>query len=194
MDRPRTERLCVFCGSALGARPIYAQAATALGEALAARRVGLVYGGASVGMMGVLADAVLAAGGEAVGVIPQSLLDREVAHHGLTEQHVVPTLSVRKQRMADLSAAFLAIPGGYGTLDELFEVLTWAQLGLHDKPIGIWNLEGFFDGLLAGLDHASHEGLLQPTERARLIVEAELDPLLDRLVGPRARVSSGRNP
>lgn len=176
-------RLCVFCGSALGARTVYAEAAATLGRSLAARGVGVVYGGAAVGMMGVLADAAREAGGEVIGVIPRRLVEREIAHTLLTESHVVETLSERKQKMADLSDAFLALPGGYGTLDELFEVLTWAQLGLHAKPIGVWNLQGFFSGLVAGLDHASQEGLLRPADRGRLIVEPELAPLLDRLLG-----------
>src|SRR6516164_2274986 len=147
------KRICVFCGSSVGDRPIYLQAALELGRAIAERRLGLVYGGGHIGLMGVLADAVLSGGGEVIGVIPQALVDRELAHTGVTELRVVETMHQRKALMADLSDGFLALPGGFGTGDELFEILTWAQLGLHAKPIGVLNVGGYFDPLLAWLDH-----------------------------------------
>src|SRR3954449_13611628 len=155
------QRVCVFCGSKSGGRPVYADAARRLGAALAARGCELVFGAGHVGLMGVLADAVLAAGGRAVGVIPQALVDRELAHRGLTELHVVGTMHQRKALMADLSDAFVALPGGYGTGDELFEILTWAQLGIHAKPIGLLNVAGYFDAMLAWLDHMTREDFLR---------------------------------
>jgi uncharacterized protein (TIGR00730 family) len=162
--------VCVFCGSSPGAHPDYEAAARALGAGLADAGAQVVYGGASVGLMGALADAALAAGGEVVGVIPQSLVDREVAHPGLTALHVVGTLHERKARMAELSDAFVALPGGAGTLEELFEIYTWGQLGLHAKPLALVNVRGYFDGLLAFLDHAMAEGFLPAEHRARLTV------------------------
>jgi uncharacterized protein (TIGR00730 family) len=174
-------RVCVFCGSNSGSRPEFAGAARRLGEALAARNLRLVYGGGHVGMMGILADAVLRAGGEAVGVIPQALVDKELAHAGLTELHVVATMHQRKALMADLSDAFVALPGGYGTCDELFEILTWAQLGLHTKPIALLNVAGYFESLRDWLDQAVREGYVRPGHR-RLLMEAEhVDELLDML-------------
>ena len=177
-------RLCVFCGSAFGNRPAYAHAARALGAELAKREIGLVYGGASVGLMGAVADAALEAGGEVIGVIPRTLVDREVAHARLTAIHVVDSLAERKARMAELSDAFVAMPGGYGTLDELFEVLTWAQLGLTRKPIALWNVESYWSPLIAMLDRASQEGLLRQTERNRLIATEHMGDLLSRLFAP----------
>jgi uncharacterized protein (TIGR00730 family) len=174
-------RLCVFCGSAPGIRPAYLAAARDLGSALAARGIGLVYGGASVGLMGELADAVLAAGGEAIGVIPGRLLDRELAHGSLTELHVVETMHERKALMARLSDAFAVLPGGAGTLDEFFEALTWRQLGLHSKPIGLFDVDGFFGPLLALADHLVDEGFVRAEFRALLIVESEPAALLERL-------------
>ncbi len=176
-------RLCVFCGSSPGRRPIYVDAAVRLGRALAERGHGLVYGGGSVGLMGTVADAVLEGGGEAIGVIPRSMVDRELAHQRLTALHVVETMHERKAKMVSLSDAFVALPGGHGTLDELFEALTWSQLGIHEKPIGMWNVDGYWDPLLAALDHMSAEGFVRPHDRARLIDERELEPLLARLVG-----------
>jgi uncharacterized protein (TIGR00730 family) len=176
-------RVCVFCGSSPGARPAYLAAARELGEQLAARGLGLVYGGASVGLMGELADAVLAAGGEAIGVIPGRLLERELAHAGLTELHVVETMHERKALMAQLSDAFLVLPGGAGTLDEFFEALTWRQLGLHSKPLALLDVEGFFEPLLALADHLVAEGFLQAEFRALLLVEREAATLLERLGG-----------
>ena len=151
-------RVCVYCGSSPGRRPIYLESAVAVGQTLAARGIGLVYGGASVGTMGAMADAALEAGGEVIGVMPRTLVDREVAHASLTELHVVEGMHERKAKMTALSDGFLAMPGGLGTLDELFEALTWAQLGIHDRPIAIWNVEGYWDPLLAMLDRAQDEG------------------------------------
>ena len=176
-------RVCVFCGSAPGVRPVYLQAARGLGELLAARGIGLVYGGASVGLMGELADAVLAGGGEAIGVIPSWLVAREIAHAGLTELRVVETMHERKALMAELSDAFVALPGGAGTLDELFEALTWRQLGLHSKPLALLDVDGFFEPLLALADHLVVEGFVLPELRAVLQVERDPAALLDRLRG-----------
>src|SRR5271166_5111645 len=162
-------RLCVFCGSSEGDRPVYVDSARLLGELLAAQRLGLVYGGGHIGLMGILADAVLAAGGEVIGVIPQALVDRELAHSCLSEMHVVASMHERKARMADLSDGFLALPGAYGTADELFEILTWAQLGLHARPIGLLDVDGFFDPLLAWLDRAVREGFLREDHRQLLL-------------------------
>jgi uncharacterized protein (TIGR00730 family) len=175
-------RLCVFCGSSAGGRPEYAEAAREFGALLARRRLGLVYGGGHVGLMGVLADAVLGGGGEVIGVIPQALVDRELAHPGLTELRVVGTMHQRKSMMADLSEAFIALPGGYGTLDELFEILTWAQLGVHAKPIGLLNVGGFFDLLLAWARHAAAEGFMRQQHVALLHVSTEAEGLLDALL------------
>ncbi|HXG11140.1 MAG TPA: TIGR00730 family Rossman fold protein [Gemmataceae bacterium] len=175
-------RLCVFCGSAVGSGSAYAEAARRMGEAMAGRGLGLVFGGGHVGLMGVLADAVLQAGGEVIGVIPQALVDRELAHGGLTELHVVGTMHQRKARMADLADGFLALPGGFGTADELFEILTWSQLGLHAKPVGVLNVAGFFDLLLAWLDHAVAQGFLRSEHRRLLQVAENADALLDRIL------------
>src|SRR5437660_1798871 len=147
------KRLCVFCGSAVGNNLVYADTARQLGALLAARGLGLVFGGGHIGLMGVLADAVLAGGGEVDGVIPQALRDKELAHLGLTRLHVVESMHQRKARMADLSDAFAALPGGFGTGDEFFEILTWRQLKIHHKPIGILNTAGYFDAMLSWLDH-----------------------------------------
>ena len=172
------QRVCVFCGSKVGNKPEYAEAARRLGTLLAARGRGVVTGGGHVGLMGVLADAVLQAGGQVVGVIPRALVDRELAHGGLTTLHVVETMHQRKALMADLSDAFVALPGGYGTADELFEILTWAQLGLHAKPIGILNVAGYFDPLLAWADRTVAEGFLKEAHRRLLLEATEPDVLL----------------
>ncbi len=175
------QRLCVFCGSSVGTRTVYAEAARQLGKALAARGVGLVYGGGHVGLMGILADSVLELGGSVIGVIPQALVDKELAQAGLTQLHVVTTMHQRKALMADLADGFMALPGAFGTADELFEILTWAQLGLHAKPIGLLNVAGYFDPLRAWLDHAVREGFLRSAHR-RLLLEAEdSERLLDLL-------------
>jgi uncharacterized protein (TIGR00730 family) len=174
-------RLCVFCGSSVGRRADYAAAARQLGAALARRGTGLVYGAGDIGLMGMLADAALQAGGEVIGVIPHALVDREVSHEGLTQRHIVSTMHERKALMADLADGFAALPGGYGTADEFFEVLTWAQLGLHAKPIGLLNTAGYFDPLLAWLDRMLKDGFLQTEHRALLLVENEVERLLDSL-------------
>ena len=174
-------RICVFCGSSPGRGDTYRKAATELGQLLAKRGIGLVYGGASVGTMGVVADAALEAGGEVVGVIPQHLVDREVAHPGLSELHVVGDMHARKAMMADFADAFVALPGGAGTLEELFEVWTWAQLGLHDKPLGLLDVAGFYGPLATMLDHMVEEGFLQTTYRDMVAREEDAALLLDRL-------------
>ncbi len=172
--------LCVYCGSSIGRTPVYAQQARALGRALAQRGIRLVYGGASVGIMGVVADAVLAAGGEVIGVIPAALAAKEIAHHGLTQLHVTKSMHERKALMADLSDGFIALPGGIGTLEEIFEILTWAQLGFHEKPCALLNVDGYYDALTAYLDHTVAEAFVQPLHRSMLIVERDVDVLLDR--------------
>ncbi|HEY6641745.1 TIGR00730 family Rossman fold protein [Povalibacter sp.] len=173
--------VCVFCGSSPGNHPRYLEVARDLGRLLAERRCTLVYGGGRVGLMGAVADAVLQAGGRAVGVIPQLLLDKEVGHTGLSELHVVQTMAQRKQLMGDLSDAFLTLPGGIGTMDELFEAWTWTQLDLHRKPCGLLNQDGYYDSLVAFIDHCQSEGFLRPRHAAALIVETDLSRLFDRL-------------
>jgi uncharacterized protein (TIGR00730 family) len=179
--KPNLRRLCVFCGSQPGRRPAYAHVADNFGRLLAKRRIGLVYGGGRVGMMGVLADNVLAAGGEVIGVIPQALVARELAHTSVTELRVVASMHERKALMAELSDAFVALPGGFGTLEEFCEATTWTQLGLHQKPCGLLNVEGFFDMLLGLFDHAAAEGFIHPEHRAIVVVESDPGRLLDRL-------------
>jgi uncharacterized protein (TIGR00730 family) len=176
------ERICVFCGSNAGTRPAYAWAARDVGAELARRGIGLVYGGGRVGLMGAVADAALEGGGEAIGVIPESLVARELAHPGLTELLVVPSMHERKARMALLANAFLVLPGGYGTLDEMCEALTWTQLGIQAKPCGLLNVEGYFDPLLDFLDHAVREGFLDAENRAILRVETDPSRLVARLL------------
>ena len=175
------KRVCVFCGSNAGARAEYADGARTMGAALAERGIGLVYGGGKVGLMGIVADAVLAAGGEAIGVIPEALMAREVGHAGLTELHVVRSMHERKAMMADLSDAFVAMPGGFGTFEEFCEVLTWSQLGIHRKGCGLLNVAGYYDGLLALFDHAREEGFIPPQHRSIVLEESEPGRLLDRL-------------
>jgi len=174
-------RVCVFCGSSPGASPVYAAAARALGERLVARGAALVYGGGNVGLMGVLADAVLARGGEAIGVIPESLVAWEVAHRGLTELRIVDGMHSRKAMMADLADAFVALPGGLGTFEELLEICTWAQLGLHQKPIGVLDVEDFYRPLLDLLDHAVAQRFLRPEHRAMIAVAADPDALFEAM-------------
>lgn len=176
-------RVCVFCGSARGNRPEYSQTAALVGTLLAQKQIGLVYGGARVGLMGAVAEAALAAGGEVVGVMPQSLMDREIAHAGLSQLHVVGSMHERKALMASLSDAFLALPGGYGTLDELCEILTWAQIRLHNKPIGLLNVQGYYDSLLALFRHAAGEGLLQARHHRLLITGDDPATLIHQLTG-----------
>lgn len=175
------KRVCVFCGSSKGSRPVYARAARELGERLVAHGHGLVYGGGNVGLMGEIADAVLARGGEVIGVIPRSLVVREVGHRGLSELVVVRTMHERKAKMVELSDAFVALPGGFGTLDEFCEVLTWAQLGIHDKPCALFDVEGYFDPLLALLDRAVSEGFIRPEHRALVLSERDPERLLARI-------------
>jgi len=176
------QRICVYCGSQTGHHERYRQAAVALGQRLVERGHGLVYGGGSVGLMGIIADAVLQSGGEVDGVIPEALVGRELAHQQVTQLHVVPTMHDRKARMAELSDAFIAMPGGYGTLDELFEIITWAQLGIHQKPIGLLNVDGYFDALVALIDHAIGEGFVRPEHRHFWVIADAPDELLDALV------------
>lgn len=170
--------LCVYCGSSPGARPAYAEAARQLGAVLAREGIGLVTGGGRVGLMGVIADAVLEAGGEAVGVIPQALLDREVGHTGLTDLVVVETMHQRKALMASRADAVVALPGGLGTLEEITEMLTWSQLGLHAKPCGLLNVAGYYDALVAFLDHAVVERFVRTSHRAMLTVASSPEELL----------------
>lgn len=175
------KRICVFCGSNKGVRSAYITAAKALGQAFVKKNIGLVYGGGKVGLMGVIADEVLALGGEAIGIIPQSLVQREVAHQNLTKQHIVNTMHERKALMAELSDGFIAMPGGMGTFDEFCEILTWAQLGIHQKPCGILNVENYFTSLLTMFDHAVAEGFLRDLHRAMILAATEPDGLLDAL-------------
>jgi uncharacterized protein (TIGR00730 family) len=174
-------RLTVFCGSSTGRSPAYAEAARSLGREMVKRGVGLVYGGAGVGLMGVLADTVLEGGGEVIGVIPRHLVAREIAHADVTDLRVVETMHERKALMAELGDAFVALPGGVGTLDELFEAWTWAQLGLHVKPCAVLNVDGYFDSLLQMIDHTVREGFMRPEYGRTLIAEREPGALLDRL-------------
>jgi uncharacterized protein (TIGR00730 family) len=175
------ERICVFCGSNPGKGPEYTEMARALGNEIATRRLGLVYGGASVGLMGALADAALAAGGEVIGVLPRGLFLQEIPHSGLTRLYEVDSMHQRKALMAELADAFVALPGGYGTFDELFEILTWAQIGLHSKPIGLLGVNSFFAPLLALATHAAEEGFLRPEHLSLLLREETPAALLDRL-------------
>src|ERR1700674_3208870 len=174
-------RICVFCGSSPGSRPEYGDAAEEMGAELARRNIGLVYGGGNVGLMGMIADAVLRAGGEAHGVIPEHLMAREVGHKGLTKLHVVRSMHERKALMADMSDAFVALPGGFGTLEELCEVVTWTQLGLHAKPCGILNIRGYYTPLLAMFDHAVEERFLKPENRALVLAGESAADLLQAL-------------
>jgi uncharacterized protein (TIGR00730 family) len=164
------KRLAVYCGSSMGADPAFAVLATALGEEMARRGIGLVYGGGHRGLMGVVADAVMDAGGEAYGVIPQALVDLEVAHTGLTELHIVGSMHERKAKMTELTDAFVAIPGGIGTLDELFEAWTWNALGYHAKPFALLNVSGFWDGMISFLDTVQTSGFMSPARRGQLLV------------------------
>jgi uncharacterized protein (TIGR00730 family) len=183
MPRATIGRICVFCGSRPGNRPEYVVAARQLGTLLAERRIGLVYGGASVGVMGAIADAALKNGGEVIGVIPSGLVRKEIAHDHLTELRIVESMHERKALMADLSDAVIALPGGFGTFEELFETITWSQLGIHRKAFGVLNVNGFYDALLALVDHSIDEGFV-PTEHRQLILQAtEPEVLLDLIVG-----------
>lgn len=177
----RILRVCVFCGSSFGNRAVYREAATQLAARLLEWGYGLVYGGAHVGLMGLMADTMLAGGAEVIGVIPRQLQQKEIAHDGLSRLHVVETMHERKAMMADLADAFVALPGAYGTLDELFEIITWAQLGIHRKPIGILNVEGYYNHLLAFLDGCVANGLLKQANRELFLVDVHPGRLLDRM-------------
>jgi hypothetical protein len=173
--------LCVYCGSSFGNSSSYAGAARALATEMVKQDIGLVYGGGKVGLMGVIADEVLALGGKAVGVIPQALFDKEVGHSGLSELHVVQTMHERKALMAQLADGFAALPGGIGTLEELFEILTWAQLGFHQKPVGVLNVEGFYDGLIAFLQVQVKQGFVRDQQAALLLHEDTAPALISRM-------------
>ncbi|MDQ2859086.1 MAG: TIGR00730 family Rossman fold protein [Candidatus Eremiobacteraeota bacterium] len=190
-ERPAGPRICVFCGSSFGDDPIFRAAAAEIGRELAARGVGIVYGGGRVGCMGALADAALAAGGDVIGVIPEALATREVAHGTLGELHVVGTMHERKALMAKLSDAFLALPGGFGTLDELFEAVTWRQLGYHAKPCAVLNVDGYYDALQRFCDDAQNAGFVRPADRAALVFGMEPRALLDTLC---AAIRAKRSP
>jgi len=177
------EHVCVYCGSSGGNDPAYLDAAHQLADELVARDIELVYGGASVGTMGAIADRVLERGGRVVGVIPKFLIDKEIAHEGLSELHVVGTMHERKMQMASLADAFIALPGGYGTLEEIIEAVTWGQLRMHEKPCGLLNVSGYFDHLLAYLQHSVDAGFLKPVNRAMLLDDVDAARLLDQFVG-----------
>ena len=178
--------VCVYCGSSPGRLEAYTNGARALARILVERDLALVYGGASIGLMGMVADEVLALGGRVVGVIPQALARKEVAHAGLTELHVTQSMHERKTLMAELSDGFIALPGGIGTFEELFEIWTWAQLGMHAKPVGLLNVAGYYDALIAFVDHATQEQFMRPAQRALLIVESDPAVLLDRFAAHKA--------
>jgi uncharacterized protein (TIGR00730 family) len=173
--------LCVFCGSSTGHEPAYTEAARSLGRTLAGAKIRLIFGGGHVGLMGEVANAALAAGGEAIGVIPNSLVEREIAHTGLTDLHVVGSMHERKAMMSDLSDGFIALPGGTGTLEEFFEVLTWAQLGEHAKPCSLLNVAGYYDPLLRVFDHMVDKGFLSESNKALVLVESDPETLLAKL-------------
>ncbi len=185
--------VCVYCGARPGALPAFTLAARAMGQAVAQRGWQLVYGGGRGGLMGVVADAALAAGGRVVGVIPHSLMERELGHPGLAELHVVQTMHERKQMMAQRSDAFVALPGGIGTLEELFETWTWRQLGYHDKPLGLLNVEAYYDPLLAFVSHASAAGFLAAEQLALLTTDTQLERLLDELHRQAGAPAAGRS-
>ena len=176
------KRICVFCGSNNGITTVYSEAARVMGLVLSRRRIGLVYGGGSIGLMRIIADTVLREGGEVIGVIPEALATKEVAHRGLKDLRVVGSMHERKALMVELSDAFIALPGGYGTLEEFCEVLTWAQLGLHRKPCGILNVKGFYDPLLSFFDHAVSEGFVREVHRSLILVDEDPERLLDKLI------------
>ena len=175
------KRLAVYCGSATPADPTYVEAARAVGHALAKRGIGVVYGGGRLGLMGAVADAALAAGGEVIGIIPQALVDAEVAHRGCTELHVVSGMHERKALFTDMSDGFVTLPGGVGTMDELWEAISWAQLGYHEKPVGVLNVAGFYDGLIAFNGTMIEVGFIRPQHAGIMIADSNLDALLDRM-------------
>lgn len=173
------ERVCVFCGSSEGSRRVYAETARRMGEEIARRGVGLVYGGGKVGLMGIVADAALAAGGDVVGVMPEEQVSREIGHEGLTKLHVVGSMHERKKLMADLSDGFVALPGGYGTLEEFLEVLSWAQLSIHEKPCALLDVAGYWEPLTVFFDQAVAEGFVRPDHRGLVLMSEKPDELLD---------------
>lgn len=177
------KRVCVFCGSSVGGKPVYAEAARALGRAVAARGLGLVYGGGAVGLMGIAADAALQAGAEVIGVIPYGLLKREVGHGGGVEMHIVDTMHQRKAKMAELSDGFVVLPGGYGTLEEAVEALTWAQLGIQDKGVVFLDVDGYWAPFMAALDHMAAEGFVRPMHRPLAMHATTPEAALDALAG-----------
>lgn len=181
--------LCAYCGSASGARPVYAQAARALGTEMARRSIALVYGGGRAGLMGHVADAILEAGNgtQVTGVITRQLMDKELGHTGIHDLRIVDTMHERKKMMADIARGFVALPGGVGTLDELFEILAWAQLSIHDHPIGLLNVDGFYDPLIALMDHMEREKFLRISPRDAMVVESDAGALLDRMARHRPR-------
>lgn len=189
-------RLAVFCGSKDGADSLFREAAGKLGQALATRGIGLVYGGSRVGTMGAVADATLAAKGQAIGVLPHFLQEKELAHPGLTELHLVHSMHERKAKMSELSDGFIILPGGPGTMEEFFEVFTWAQLGLHEKPCGVLNIDGYYDPLISLFDTMERQGFLIPEHRAMLIVESDAERLLERFAtyeAPRVKTYMDRS-
>ncbi|MFV0623632.1 TIGR00730 family Rossman fold protein [Sphingomonas sp. ac-8] len=175
------KRLAIYCGSATPSDPVYIECARGVGRTLAERGIGVVYGGGRLGLMGAVADGALAAGGEVIGVIPTALVNAEVAHRGCTELHVVETMHQRKQAFTDLSDGFVTIPGGTGTMDELWEAMSWAQLGYHRKPVGLLNVAGYYDGLIAFVDKMAEVGFLRPMHRDILLIDDQLGALLDRM-------------
>lgn len=175
------KKICVFCGSSVGANPIYAESARELGRVLIQQKLGLVYGGGRVGLMGILADTVLAEGGEVIGILPQGLFTKEVAHEGLTEIRFVGSMHQRKAMMVELSDGFVALPGGYGTTEEFCEVITWAQLGIHQKPCGLLNIEGYFTYLLKFLDYTVQERFLRPEHRSLVLEDTNPESLLSKM-------------
>ncbi len=182
------KRVCIFCGSSRGVRPAYAEAAEELARFLVKLGIGVVYGGGNVGLMGVLADTAMAAGGEVIGVIPRALFAKEVGHTGVTDLRIVGSMHERKALMAELADGFVAMPGGWGTFDEFCEILTWAQLGLHNKPCGILNTENYYDTLLAMFDHSVAEGFLKPEYRALMIAAKEPGELVAKMQAYRGKV------
>ncbi len=182
------KRICVFCGSSAGVRPAYAEAARALARHLVKLGIGIVYGGGNVGLMGILADTAMSAGGEVTGVIPHALFAKEVGHSGITDLRIVASMHERKALMADLADGFIAMPGGWGTFDEFCEILTWAQLGLHRKPCGILNVAGYYDTLLAMFDHSVAEGFLKPEYRPIVLAAKEPEDLVAKMQAYRAPV------
>jgi uncharacterized protein (TIGR00730 family) len=176
------KRLCVFCGSSFGVNPAYVKAANKLGKAIAKRNICLVYGGARVGLMGEIASTVIRAKGEVIGVIPKDLVEKEVAHSNLSDLRIVGTMHERKSLMAELSDGFIAMPGGFGTIEEIFEAITWAQLSFHDKPCGFLNIKGYYNDLIKFLDHSVEENFIVPEHRAMIVIDDDPESLLDKFL------------